>query len=98
MTSVTRVLLPKPFTMLVLLTPLMILLRRESLNSDNSEEAHDESDESIAAQAVHNDTTTDTIQELLFVEKVMQHLKQEIYWKCTRVWSITFLVKCEECG
>ena len=53
---------------------------RESLKSDNSEEAHDESDESIAAQAVQNDTT---IQELLFVEKVMQHLKQEIYWKCT---------------
>ena len=82
-TSLTRVLLPKPFTMMLLPTPLMILLRRESLKSDNSEEAHDESDESIAAQAVHNDTTTDTIQELLFVEKVMQHLKQEIYWKCT---------------
>ena len=60
MTSLTRVLLPKPFTMMVLTTPLMILLRREALKSDNSEEAHDESDESIAAQAVHNDTTTDT--------------------------------------
>ena len=69
MRSLTRVLLPKPFTMMVLPTPLMILLRRKSLKSDNSEEAHDESDENIAAQAVYNDTTTDTIQELLFVEK-----------------------------
>ena len=61
MTSLTRVLLPKPFTMMVLPTPLMILMRRESLKSDNSdEEAHDESDEGIAAQAVHNDATTDT--------------------------------------
>ena len=83
MTSLTKVLLPKPFTMMVLPKPLMILLRKKSLNSDNSEEAHDESDESIAAQAVHNHVTTNTIQELLFVEKVMQHLKQEIYWKCT---------------
>jgi len=38
----------------------MILLRRESLKSDNTEEAHDESDKGIAAQAVHNDGTTDT--------------------------------------
>ena len=36
----------------LLQTPLMILLRRESLKSDNSdEEAHDESDEGIASQA-----------------------------------------------
>ena len=60
MMSLTRVLLLKPFTMMLLPTPLMILLRRESLKSDNSEEAHDESDGSIAAQAVYNDTTTDT--------------------------------------
>ena len=74
--SLTKVLLPKPFTMILIPTSLMILLRRESLKSDNSdEEAHDESDESIATQTVHNDTTT--------VEKVMQHFKQEIYWKCT---------------
>ena len=59
-TSLTRVLLPKPFTMMLLPTPLMILLRRESLKSDNSEEAHDESDEGIAAKAAHNDATTDT--------------------------------------
>ena len=59
-TSLTRVLLPKPFTMMLLPTPLMILLRRESLKSDNTEEAHDESDKGIAAQAVHNDGTTDT--------------------------------------
>ena len=59
--SMMKVLLPKPFTMMVLPTPLMILLRRESLKSDNSdEEAHDESDKGIGAQAVHNDATTDT--------------------------------------
>ena len=59
MSHVTRVLLPKPFTMMLLPTPLMILLRRESLKSDNSDkEAHDESDKGIAAQAVHNDATT----------------------------------------
>ena len=60
MTSLTRVLLPKLFTMMVLPTPLLILLRRESLKSDNTGEAHDESDKGIAAQAVHNDGTTDT--------------------------------------
>ena len=38
----------------------LLLLRRESLKSDNAEEAHDESDKGIAAQAVHNDGTTDT--------------------------------------
>ena len=51
-TSLTRVLLPKPFTMMLLPTPLMILLRSESLKSDNTEEALDESDKGIAAQAV----------------------------------------------
>ena len=60
MRSLTRVLLPKPFTMMLLPTPLMILLRRESLKSDNTGEAHDESDKGIAAQAVHNDGTTET--------------------------------------
>ena len=61
MTSLTRVLLPKPFTMMLLPTPLMILLRRESLKSDNSDkEAHDKSHEGIAAQAVNNDANTDT--------------------------------------
>ena len=58
-TSLTRVLLPKSFTMMLLPTPLMILLRRESQKSDNTEEVHDESDKGIAAQAVHNDGTTD---------------------------------------
>ena len=57
---VTRVLLPKPFTMMLLPTPQMILLRRESLKSDNTEEAHDECDKGIADQAVHIDATTDT--------------------------------------
>ena len=61
MTSQTWVLLPKPFTRMVLPTPLMILLRRESLKSDNTEEAHDESDKGIAAQAIHNDATTSSI-------------------------------------
>ena len=42
----------------LLQTPLMILLMRESLKSYNAEEAHDESDKGIAAQAVHNDATT----------------------------------------
>ena len=60
MMSLMKVLLPKPFTMILLPTPLMILLRRDSLKSDNAEEAHDESDKGIAAQAVHNDATTDT--------------------------------------
>ena len=61
---VTRVLLPKPFTMMLLPTPLMILLRRESLKSDNTEEAHDESDKGIAAQAFHNDATTNTTNDI----------------------------------
>ena len=56
----TRVLLPTTFTMMLLPTPLMVLPRSESLKSDNAEEAHDESDKGIAAQAVHNDGTTDT--------------------------------------
>ena len=43
----------------------MILLRRESLKSDNAEEAHDESDNGIATQAFHNDATTDTLMLLL---------------------------------
>ena len=60
MTSLTRELLTKPFTMMLLPTPLMILLKRESLKSDNAEEAHDESDNGIATQAFHNDATTDT--------------------------------------
>ena len=58
MASLTRVLLPKPFTMLLLPTPLLILLRRDSLKLDNAEEAHDESAKGIAAQVVHNDATT----------------------------------------
>ena len=53
-TSLTRLLLPKQFTMMLLPTPLMILLRRESLKSDNTEEAHDASDKGMAAQAFHN--------------------------------------------
>ena len=70
-TSLTRVLLPKPFTMMLLLTP----LRRESLKSENAEEAHDESDKGIAAQAFHNDATTDTTNDTTEegVTKVRQH-------------------------
>ena len=75
MMSLTEVLLPKPFTMILLPTPLMILLRRDSLKSDNAEEAHDESDKGIAAQAVHNDATTDTTNDTTEegVTKVGQH-------------------------
>ena len=36
----------------------MIPLRKESLKSDNTEEAYDESDKGIPAQAVDNDATT----------------------------------------
>ena len=74
-TSLTRVLLPKPFTMMLLPTPLMILLRRESLKLDNTEEAHDESDKGIAGQAFHNDGNTDTTNDTTEEEvtKVGQH-------------------------
>ena len=44
----------------------MILLRRESLKSYNAEEAHDESDKVIAAQAVYNDATTSSTARKLF--------------------------------